>query len=283
MSGRSASGGWWRRWTAAPVVRGRTGGLPPSANGASSFHLGWEPAPGPAVAAAVTLEVLEPPAVDRLYFWALQVDWIDEAGRRAGGAHLGLQWYPPHPGATAVNWGGYDATGRELDGSASALPSATGNPNTRDLAWRPGAPYRLAVRRAPLERRPDERRWAWEGSVTGPDGVTVVVRDLWPAGSLVAGVTMWSEVFARCDDPPVAVRWSSPERRLADGSADHPAACRVNYQTHSDGGCANTDSSADGVGLVQRTSTARRTPPGARLRVPAAGAAGRAPADGPSA
>jgi hypothetical protein len=42
----------------------------------------------------------------------------------------------------------------------------------------------------------------------------------------------------------------------------------VNYQRHADGGCANTVSVADGVGLVQRTAVERTTPQGARLAVP---------------
>lgn len=267
--------GWWRRLGprgARPSggTRGRTTGLPTSSNGASSMHLAWDLPPGASDGAAVTLEVLEPPTVDRLYFWALQVDWVDGRGRRAGGAHLGLQWYPPHPGATAVNWGGYDHAGRELEGSTSALPSATRNPNTRDLSWRPGAPYRLEVGRAPAERDPGDGRVAWEGRVTGPDGAAVVVRDLWVAGVAVTGVTMWSEVFARCDDPSVAVRWSAPVASVA-GSGVAPAGCRVSYQSHSAGGCANTDSSADAVGLVQRTATQRRTPAGSVLPVPGAG------------
>ena len=115
-----------------------SGGTAPSAgrdprNGASSFHLAWDAPTGPWIGADVVLEVTEPPTVPALYFWALQVSFEDR-GRAAGGAHLGLQWYPPHPGSTAVNWGGYAPDGRELDGSNSLLPSATGNPNTRDFA-----------------------------------------------------------------------------------------------------------------------------------------------------
>src|SRR2546421_13033699 len=69
--------------------RARTRGLPPSGNGASSFHLGWRLPPGAdhVVSASVTLEVLTPPVVDHLYFWALQV-----AFPAAGPAPLGLQW-----------------------------------------------------------------------------------------------------------------------------------------------------------------------------------------------
>lgn len=242
-------------------------GDPPSANGASSFHLRWDLA-GAFSGAAVTLEVLEPPTVDRLYFWALQADFADEAGRPVGGAHLGLQWYPPHPGSTAVNWGGYDRRGSILDGTASGLPSATGNVNTRDLAWEPGRPYRLAIGRAPAAATDPPGAVRWSGTVTDDRG-TVHVRDLFvPGGAAVSGVVMWSEVFARCDHPSVAVRWSRPEAGTTDGSVVAPAAVSVNYQRHADGGCANTDSSVDDVGLVQRTSCPRRCAQGAVLPVP---------------
>ena len=80
------------------------------------------------------LEVTTAPQVEALYFWALQVSFTDR-GRSGGGAHLGLQWYPAHPGSTAVNWGGYVPDGHELEGTTSALPSATGNVNTRDFPW----------------------------------------------------------------------------------------------------------------------------------------------------
>ena len=74
--------------------RARTHGFPPSGNGASSFHLGWRlpPGAGHLVSASVTLEVLTPPVVDDLYFWALQVTFPG-----AGAAHLGLQWNHRHP------------------------------------------------------------------------------------------------------------------------------------------------------------------------------------------
>ena len=134
-----------------------------------------------------------------LYFWALQVTFA-QGGRRFGGAHLGLQWHPRHPGSTAVNWGGYAAAGGELDGSTSALPSALGNPNTRDLTWEPHRPYRLAVTR-------DEQVGGWTGWVDD-----LPVRHLFAGGRELTGLMVWSEVFARCDDPPAAVRWSELSR-----------------------------------------------------------------------
>src|SRR5436190_306010 len=96
-------------------TRERVRGRATSSNRASSMHLWWEPGPRSLREVAVTLEVVEPPVVDELYFWALQVSFVD-GDRHVGGAHLGLQWYSPHPGSTAVNWGGYRDAGGELDG-----------------------------------------------------------------------------------------------------------------------------------------------------------------------
>jgi len=247
----------------AGSTRGRTVGEPPSANGASSFHLRWHlDGSGRGFReVSVTLEVLVAPQVDRLYFWALQADVGDGRGRHVGGAHLGLQWHPQYPGCTAVNWGGYDASGRELDGSASPLPSTLGNPNTCDLGWRVRSPYRLRIHRVGS---------VWRGSVTGPDAETVDVRDLYLDGDRIMGVVMWSEVFARCEHPSTTVRWSDPEVVDLDGVTIRPGRMSVNYQSHGDGGCANTDSSPDPNGLVQRTNVERRTTQGTVLAVPGA-------------
>ncbi len=249
---------------------GRVSGPPRSTNGASSFHLGWT-LPGPCTAVSVVLEVLEQPVVPRLYFWALQADVAGPAGR-AGGAHLGLQWHPGHPGATAVNWGGYHSSGGELDGSASRLPSATANPNTRDFAWQAGNRYLLSIELVdPVEHGapgPVHGSASWRGSVRDLDtGVRTVVRDLYMPGDRIVSATMWSEVFARCDDPTVAVRWSRPTAHGA-GADMAVERVRVNYQTHQDGGCANTCSAPDAVGLVQRTNSERSTPQGTSLTVP---------------
>lgn len=261
---------WWQRvrtrWS-VDGPGGRTAGEPRSSNGASSFHLRWDLAGTEELdRVEVTLEVLEPPTVDRLYFWALQVDVADAVGRAAGGAHLGLQWHPAHPGGTAVNWGGYDARGTVLHGSASDLPSATDNPHTRDLAWHARRPYRLVVERA---GDGPSGTTAWRGSVTDlTTGATTVVRDLYPAGDRIVGVVMWSEVFARCEHPTVAVRWSAPSARRVDGTTVVPDHVVRSYQSVADGGCTNTASVVDDVGIVQRTATARDHPVGTRLAVP---------------
>jgi hypothetical protein len=246
----------------------RTAGDPPSANGASSLHLRWE-LPDRALPlreVSVTLEVVTPPSVDRLYFWALQADFADAEGRPAGGAHLGLQWHPSHPGATAVNWGGYGPSGRELDGSVSPLPSALRNPNTRDYAWRPGEPYRLVIARRTGPGREDGPA-AWRGTVVGPDGEATVVRDLLPPGDRISGVVMWSEVFARCDHPTTAVRWSDPMAISLDGTPVAPTRLAVNYQSHARGGCSNTDARVDDVGVLQLTNVERTTPQGTVLAI----------------
>jgi len=294
---------WWQRWFGGAggriewpedprhPRRPRVSGFPQSSNGASSFHLRWQfdPSDGPFVSATVHLEVVVPPEVPRLYFWAVQADFAAANGRRAGGAHLGLQWHPEHPGATAVNWGGYDGTGTVLHGSDSTLPSALHNPHTRDFAWSAATPYRLQIDRAPEADQPGASQrlgavTAWRGSVTDlSTGTTTVVRDLYPPGDRISGLIMWSEVFARCDDPLAMVRWSRAEAVRADGSVARPVGFGVNYQAEHDGGCANTDSSADsgfdaaataedagdlrrGFGVTQTTGVARRTAQGDVIR-----------------
>jgi hypothetical protein len=242
---------WRQRLTA------RTRGFPPGGNGASSFHLGWRlpPAAGHLVEAAVTLEVLTPPMVDHLYFWALQVGFPG-----AGGAHLGLQWNHRHPGFGAVNWGGYAVSGGLLAGTESSLSSTPADPNTRDYAWEPARPYRLRVQRAAAG--------VWRAEVVDVRrGRGSVVRDLFAGGEYLADLMVWSEVFARCDDPSVVVRWSDPQVVTERGERFSPIALAVNYQSHANGGCANTTSAIDPAsgGVLQITNTERVTPQDAAL------------------
>ena len=247
----------WSR-VVRPLVGGRVSprvaGYPASPNRASSLHLHWElPAgAGDVVAASATLTVEAAPAVPDLYFWALQASFVDRAGRRGGGAHLGLQWYRRHPGSRAVNWGGYGPDGRILDGSASTLPSAADNPNTRDLWWEPGQPYALSIERA--------AEGGWAGTVGG-----VRVRTLAAGGDRLEALMVWSEVFARCDAPPVAVRWSGLRATTAQGRVVAPVAVHVNYQRREDGGCDNSTALADGDAVRQITGAERLVPQGARL------------------
>ena len=126
----------------------------------------------------------------------------------------------------------------------SALPSATGNPNTRDLAWRPRTPYRLTIHADGT------------GAVTDLErGGTTVVRRLAVDGAThLRHLVVWSEVFARCDDPPTTVRWSD---------LTPPAtALHVTYQSFEDGGCTNTDVRLSGDAITQHTNTERTTPEG---------------------
>jgi len=253
-----------------------TSGQPPSGNGASSFHLSWivdPPSEGRSwVAAEAVLEVLVAPSVPALSFWALQASFHDR-GRPGGAGHLGLQWHDGHPGSTAVNWGGYRAGGGELDGSASSLPSATGNVNTRDFRWHAGVRYRLRISRADHLPPAPPGLVAWRGEVSDlSSGETTVVRDLWATGSALADLVVWSEVFARCDDPSARVRWSGLAVEDDQGLRVPVTLVRVNYQSVTDGGCTTTDSTTDAVGVVQVTGTRRATPQGATLVVPASGA-----------
>ena len=223
------------RMSGTPRIAGR----PASSNGASSFHAGWELPAGPLAAVSAVIEVNERPAGPALYFWALQVSFRAGAGRRGAG-HLGLQHHPAYPGSGAVNWGGYhDASrgGGVLDGSASALPSTLGNPNTFDYSWQARRRYRLEIAPAGSGR--------WRGSITDLESdVTTVVRELFVEADHLSAPIVWSEVFADCDAPPVEVRWSS---------------------LGADSGCSNTSTTIDDGWLVQRTATPRSHAASSRL------------------
>ncbi|MGI9576917.1 MAG: hypothetical protein ACR2OH_01820 [Microthrixaceae bacterium] len=238
---------------------------------------------GPLEVVSVSLTVTDAPTVDRLYFWALQTDFLDSHGRPAGGAHLGLQWHPAYPGRTAVNWGGYRHGGGELAGSESPLPSAAGNLNTRNYRWEPGRTYRLTVRavgagEAPLDPAPTGQMRAWRATVTdtgggaqSSDGTETVIRDLHVPAASVGGVTVWSEVFARCDDRATMVLWSDPKATRPNGETVVPVRTNVNYQSDRDGGCANTNSAptdAPLAGIAQSTNTRRETTQGSVIAWP---------------
>jgi hypothetical protein len=216
------------------------------------MHLHWLP-PVELVEASVVLEVARAPQVPHLYFWALQLSFAS-AGGLTGGAHLGLQWISTHPGSTAVNWGGYNTAGNILRGSESALPSADGNPNTRDFRWHPGTPYRLEV-------KPGPEPGSWTGLVTDlSSDLSVQVRHLYGGGDHLVSPMVWSEVFARCEDPAVEVKWSHPEGRTADGTRWSPDSYRITYQSYDQGGCANTDTRIVAGGVVQVTGVSRGLP-----------------------
>jgi hypothetical protein len=201
------------------------------------------------VEASATLDVPALLVVPRLYFWALQVSFRDGAG-----AHLGLQWGADPPRRLRhVNWGGYGPSGAELSGGPSKLPSSFANPNTRDFDWEPGRPYRLRICRA-------ARGWAgWVDDT--------LVRCLDAPGECLATPMVWSEVFADCDDPAVAVRWSGLEVVTRFGIPHQIGSVVARYQSRRDGGCDNTSSRTDGHAFVQMTNAVRESASGALLRV----------------
>lgn len=251
----------WRDGQALTNRGQRLSGTPPSANGASSFHLWWSlPDSGPFAEVSAVLEVVTPPSVARLYFWALQVSFVYR-GRDLGAGHTGLQWHPGAPNG-AVNWGGYSAAGGELAGTEAELPPVDG-PNTRHYPWASGRPYRLRVSAAGAG--------AWRSEVTDmATGTTTAVRDLLVPATGLAGPVVWSEVFARCDDPPTEVRWSGLETVDFSGRRRRATAVSLTYQSHADGGCANTETRAGPGYFAQLTglSSARPAQP-AVLALPA--------------
>lgn len=236
----------------------RTTGAPASSNGASSFHLHWQVPDVRLQSVETTIEVVEPPSVHRLSFWALQVTFR-HGDQTRGSAHFGLQHHPAYPDSGAVNWGGYHDPSvhhGELPGSHSRLSSTLGNPNTFDYHWRAGSAYRYRIAPTP--------EGDWRGSIIDLEtGVERVVRDLHVRADHLTAPMVWSEVFADCDDPSSAVRWSDFAATDLDGRVHHPATVRVTYQSVADGGCSNTDAEALGNGrFLQRTNTERRTPHG---------------------
>ncbi len=263
------------------------------AGGASSFHLAWRlPAAARAarlVEASAVLEVLTPPSVPVVYFWALQVDFVSKRGAWGGG-HTGLQWNPRYPGGTAVNWGGYAARelgGAVLEGTISDLPGFTDDPHTLAYAWLPERQYRFRVYRSP------EISGAWRAEVSDVlSGGASVIRDLLPTGTRDRGTLrrlfsrrgdrsaetaeggylarpiVWSEVFAECDAPSVSVRWSDLRAVDEDGAVLRPEEVAVNYQSAAESGCPNTSVAVDSVGVLQITNTPRVVEQGALLALP---------------
>ena len=231
---------------------------------ASSFHLWWQlDGAEPLVEVRAVCEVLVPPTVDRLYFWALKVGFSD--GRTGhGGAHTGLQWHSRSRRAgRAVNWGGYhDARdgGGELPGSRPRLPALNPQGNTARYRWEPGRPYRFSVTRSDA---------GWRADVTDvSSGDTTVIRDLHAGGRYLVSPVVWSEVFAGCDDPSVTVRWSGLEAVTASGAVIRPRTATVTYQARQAGGCGNTTVGSDDLGLLQVTNTTRRVGDGEVVVVP---------------
>ncbi len=261
----------------------RAAGPPRSANGASSFHLIWQmprtPDAARLVEVSVVFEVLVPPRVSSLYFWALQVDF-EEDGLVWGGGHTGLQWNRRFPDHAALNWGGYatqERGGAVLPGTQPVLRAFAGDPNTVGFNWKAGRPYRLRVFRSP------DLSGAWRADITDMTaGRTTVIRDLMHPGRTGAASgragagphsghlrqpMVWSEVFADCDAPSVVVRWSRLRATTEEGVVVTPEAVQVNYQAHHAGGCGNTSVRRDDSGLLQITNAEREVGQGTRLEL----------------
>lgn len=263
---------WWKAfvsWARRLFGAGqgpRVSGDPRSSNGASSMHLWWELPDGQRLTSVrATIEILEPPLVDRLYFWALQVAFAKPDG---GAAHLGLQHNRRHPEARAANFGGYSpqSEGGLLDGIESPLPSTPNDPNTRDFDWEPKRRYRLSIER--VSDAAPAGFHAWRGAIEDLEtGRFTVVRVLFSRGEYLRGPVVWTEAFARCEHPPVAVRWSDLEAVGERKGVIPVSAASVNYQRRDAGGCDNTNTTIDGGGWVQRTATQRTVPSGTHLTV----------------
>ena len=237
----------------------RTDGIPTSSNGASSFHLRWETPREPLREASAIFEVIEPPAVDSLYFWALQVGFA-EGNELRGAAHVGLQHHPAYPHNGAVNWGGYQPDGTELTGSEAKLPSTLANANTRDYQWHPNRQYRYRVSPSPAG--------GWRATITDETtGEETIIRDLYVKADRIVAPMVWTEAFCDCAASSVAVRWS--DLTVVDAQHQIYAIRRTqtSYQRFEAGGCTNTSSDTDHIGFIQRTNTQRSTPDGESLRL----------------
>jgi hypothetical protein len=111
--------------------------------------------------------------------------------------------------------------------------------------------------------------FSWRGTVTDLEsGSEVVVRDLYSPGHQIMSPMVWSEVFARCEQPTVTVRWSDLAAVTTTGEDVRPHSVRVNYQSRVDGGCDNTSVAIDELGILQSTCARRQVPQGATLPVP---------------
>ena len=103
----------------------------------------------------------------------------------------------------------------------------------------------------------------WRGEIADlAAGTSVAVRDLYSPGTELVAPMVWTEAFAPCDAPTVAVRWSEFGALTVDRQVVGPGALRVNYQAYEAGGCSNTTVRADGPGILQVTNAERTVPQG---------------------
>jgi hypothetical protein len=249
------------------------------------MHLMWRlPSDlGPVIGASVVFELTEEPAVDKLYFWALQASFLDDDGTDLGAAHTGLQWNPRHPGGRAANWGGYPSEHnnwkRNFKGSRNRLPGFDGDPNTRHYNWQSHRPYRLTIERAPeqsgsffaelLQPRPT----GWRATVTDINsGQIQVLRDLYAGGTHLAHLCVWTEWFCSCDDPTTACTWTEFRVMTDDGSGNstehEPTEVFVNHPAEN---CSNVGqriiTQTPELVIEQRMNTTREIPHGTVLPI----------------
>lgn len=250
-----------------PVVEAgpqRISGYPPA--GASSFHLWWGGTGGDLFKeVSATVEVTKQPSVNELYFWALQVSFYDDDWQSTGGAHTGIQWHPDSSGTPfrTVNWGGYDNDGNVLSGSESSLPPKQNDPsdkNTRSYNWSSSRQYRLRVYKI------ENSSGTWRAEIRDMGtGATTVIRDLYGGGDWLGSPVVWSEVFAKCDDPSASVIWRDFKAIKSDGQSVTYNSASANYQHYNNGGCTNTNSQTTSGGIKQATNTTRTTQQGTTL------------------
>lgn len=233
---------------------------PISSNAASSMHLFWNQGIQLFKSVEATIQVNNTPSSKDIYFWALQVEF-SKNGKRVGGAHTGLQHHNSYPSSSAINWGGYNSEGLELDGSESELTSAINNQNTRDYPWANGVAYTYKISQSLNSKN-------WTASVrNNQTGIETVIRELFIDADYIAAPMVWTECFARCDAESVSVNWSDLKTIDQDGTVTNIDQVRVNYQKLSDGGCINTNSSVSNNNFVQTTNTGRTNLDGTLLSI----------------
>ena len=225
-----------QRWTTA--FGPRVTGFPTSSNRASSFHLRWLglPPDDRVVEASATLEIVEPPAVPQLYFWALQASFVDGTPivrcrpSRPAMALSSPRWHCGQLGRVRR---------RPAASSTGRCRSCRAPPATRTPGTSAGSrAARTACRSVPARGTGD-----WRGSVDGH-----VVRELHGGGTGLADMMVWSEVFARCDDRSGRGAMERLHGQDAQPARSRPDRLAVSYQSKLDGGCDNTTVVVDGDG-----------------------------------
>ena len=168
----------------------------------------------PLLECSAVLEVVVPPSVPRLYFWALQASFSDGTPTpRRCPPRIAVEHQVPAVGRRPT---GADTprTGRCCRGPSPRCPSTRKDPNTRDYPWIAGHRYRLQDR----PQRRDQRR---HGRLAGNDHPHRVGRRGQGARSPHQGASTWSGRWCgrRCSPgasiPTTVVRWS--DLRAIDG------------------------------------------------------------------